>query len=89
MICMINYDLKSPVASYTPLYEAIKSYGVWWHYLESAWIIKTNDSPKEIYSKLLPTLKQGDSLIITDITNSSYYGILPPKAWEWIEQNRV
>ena len=89
MICMINYDLKSPAASYGSLYEAIKTYGVWWHYLESAWIVKTNDTPKTIYEKLLPSLKKGDSIMIVDITNSAYYGLLPPMAWEWIQNNRT
>ena len=89
MICMINYDLKSSAASYVQLFDAIKAYGVWWHYLESAWIVKTNDTPKIIYDKLAAALNEGDSLIITDITNSAYYGILPPKAWEWIEKNKT
>ena len=44
----ISYDLKKPDRDYSGLYEAIKSFESWWHYLESTWIIKTEKTPKEI-----------------------------------------
>lgn len=88
MIHMISYDLKGPANSYERLYETIKSYGTWWHYLESTWIVRTCENPQEVYQKLQPALRPEDSLIIFNVTDSGYYGILPPKAWEWIKTNR-
>lgn len=84
MLYSINYDLKGPVADYGSLIAAIKELGKWWHYLDSMWLVKSSMSSKEIYEKLGPNLKSGDSLVIFDITRSSYYGILPRDAWPWI-----
>lgn len=85
MLYSINYDLRGPKAEYEPLLSAIKSVGKWWHYLDSMWLVVSQDSVKDLYLRLSPNLKSGDHLIILDVTASAYYGILPRDAWPWIE----
>lgn len=41
---IISYDLREPDRDYTGLYDALKGFSNWWHYLESTWIIKTTHS---------------------------------------------
>jgi len=42
VVFAITNDLKAPRKDYTRLYEAIKSFGVWGHFLDSFWLIDTN-----------------------------------------------
>ena len=52
MIYAINYDLKQPGQNYNELYEAIKSCGAWWHYLDSTWLVDTSLTAQGIWNKL-------------------------------------
>ncbi len=85
MIYAINYDLKKPGQDYTPLHEAIKSCGVWWHYLGSTWLVDTNLKTDGIWNKLAPHVDKNDHILIIGVTNDSS-GRLPQKAWDWINQ---
>lgn len=84
MLYSINYDLKGPKAEYSPLVEAIKGLGTWWHYLDSMWIVVSQENAQQIYNRLGQHLKGGDNLIVLDITRSNYWGILPKDAWPWL-----
>jgi len=82
----INYDLKAPNRDYSGLYEAIKANYAWWHYLESTWIIVTQEAPAQIFDKLKPHIDNNDSLLIIEVRDN-ISGWLPQKAWEWIHTN--
>ena len=88
MLYSINYDLKGPKADYEPLLSSIKALGVWWHYLDSMWLVVSQDDVRTLYSRLSPNLRKGDCLIILNVTDSAYYGILPRDAWPWIESRQ-
>jgi hypothetical protein len=81
----INYDLKAPGRDYSGLYEAIKKY-TWWHYLESTWLIVTNDNVQSVWDKLSPHVDKNDNMLIIEV-GKDRQGWLPEKAWEWIKQN--
>lgn len=82
----ITYDLKSPGRDYNNLYEAIKSSGKWWHYLESTWIVTTNETSQQIWDRLAKNIDNNDRLLIIEVKNNCY-GWLPKDAWDWIRQN--
>lgn len=88
MIYLISYELKTN-NSYSDFYEAIKSYGLWWHYLDKVWLVKTTDTPKQIYEKLQPHLDESDHIFVAEVNVQSgkYFGLLNKKAWEWIKKN--
>lgn len=79
----ITYDLSTPGRDYKNLYEAIKESGAWWHYLESTWLVKTDDSPSQIWARLKPHIDANDSLLIIEVRDN-ISGWLPKKAWEWV-----
>ena len=81
---IISYDLKSKDADYSSLYEVIRSASDWCHYLESFWIIITNDDVNFWTSKIQEKIKPGDRFIVIEINNGVSNGWLPKKAWEWI-----
>lgn len=89
MLYMISYDLRTPGRDYSSLHESIKSFGVWWHYLESTWIVKTSQSVLQVSELLRQRLDVNDSLIVVDITGKERDGWLPQKAWDWIRENNT
>ncbi|MBA8903094.1 hypothetical protein [Phyllobacterium sp. P30BS-XVII] len=83
MIYAINYDLKRPGQNYDPLYQAIKSCGVWWHYLGSTWLVDTNLSAHGVWERLAPVIDKNDRVLVIGITKEKQ-GWLPQEAWDWI-----
>ena len=83
---LITYDLKAPGRNYESLYQGIKSCGKWWHYLQSSWIVATNESSQQIWNRLAATIDQTDFLLIIEVRKDRY-GWLPKDAWDWINQN--
>lgn len=83
MIYAINYDLKRPGQSYESLYAAIKSCGVWWHYLGSTWLVDTKLSADGIWNRLAPVVDKNDRVLIIGVTKDKQ-GWLSQEAWDWI-----
>jgi hypothetical protein len=81
-ILIVTYDLKSP-QNYTPLYEALKAQGVWWHYLASTWLIDTAKSPQEVFDAVHPHIGPHDFILISELGQRNQ-GWLPQAAWDWI-----
>lgn len=82
----INYDLKAPGRNYDPLYEEIKKSRLWWHYLESTWIICTNETPDQVWQRLSKHVDKNDYVLIIEVRDRCQ-GWLPKDAWEWIHKN--
>jgi len=87
MILLVTYDLKAPGKDYNSLYTLLKSAPAWWHYLESTWIIKTDETPKAWSDKIQTVVDPGDRFLVIDITQQSRQGWLPKSAWEWIKNH--
>ena len=83
MIYLISYDLNKPGQNYADLYEAIKSAGVWWHYLDSTWLLDTWLTAAQVSDKLRPCIDDNDNILVIGVTNE-YAGWLPQKAWDWL-----
>lgn len=82
----ISYDLKAPGKDYTPLYNALKGFPKWWHYLQSTWIVATPESAIEVWNRLATTIDANDFLLIIEV-RANYQGWLPKEAWDWIAAN--
>jgi len=52
VILIVTYDLKQPAATYSGLYEVLKSKRSWWHYMKNTWLIATDDSPQELFDEI-------------------------------------
>lgn len=82
----ISYDLRAADKDYEGLFEAIKKSPAWWHYLESTWLIVTNESPNEIWDRLQPHVDSNDYLLVIEVRKNSQ-GWLPEEAWDWIKES--
>lgn len=85
MIYSISYDLHRPGQKYADLIEAIKGSGAWWHYLQSTWLVDTNLTAQQLFSRLRPHIDDNDIVLIIGVTRD-YSGWLPDKAWTWINE---
>jgi hypothetical protein len=76
VIYLMSYDLRKPGRNYDGLYQALKSIGPWWHYLESTWLISTQENATQIYNRVVRSIDPDDRLLIVDI-GKDRYGWLP------------
>ena len=85
-VLLITYDLKHPKNSYKSFFDVLKSAPKWWHYLESTWLIVSDESPKEWNDKLISNIYETDRIFIIEV-KPNYYGWLTKDSWKWIEKN--
>jgi hypothetical protein len=65
---LVGYDLNSPGKDYTDLIDKIKTYGAWWHHLDSTWLIKTAKTPTEVRDDLRALQDANDELLVIDVS---------------------
>ncbi|WP_312754066.1 CRISPR-associated protein Cas2 [Rummeliibacillus suwonensis] len=80
---LITYDLNSPGQDYKKLYEKIKSYGSWAHYLDSVWFVQTTKNISDIRDDLKQVIDKGDHIFICTVND--YSGWTNKKLWEWLK----
>lgn len=83
MIYSINYDLNKPGQDYSKLHEAIKGLGVWWHYLDSNWLVDSDLNANQIWNRLSQHVDKNDFVLVIGVTRD-YSGWLPKEAWDWL-----
>jgi hypothetical protein len=82
----VSYDLRGKQKpDYKGLLEELKDSPIWWHYLESTWLIITDETPAELFQRLAPHLHRLDSLLVIEVRDNCQ-GWLPKSAWNWIHQ---
>lgn len=84
-VYIITYNLNAPTKEYLKLFDEIKKFENWWHYIPSSWLIFTNDSVSDVFSKIKDHFSEGDRFLIIEVTNK-YTGWLPKGAWDWISK---
>lgn len=68
---LISYDLNNPGKNYSPLYDAIKNIGTWWHCLDSTWLVSTTMAATQVRDKLKPFLDQNDELLVAELSGEA------------------
>lgn len=81
---VVSYELRKK-KNYIGLYEQLKASSGWWHYIDSTWLVATEESANELYNRLKPHLDQEDSILIIQAA-TDMQGWLPKDAWKWIHQ---
>jgi hypothetical protein len=89
VIYLVSYDLKVPGRDYGKLYEVLKSADSWWHYLESTWMLYSNEDIGAWNGRIRSVLDENDRFIIMDVTGKQRNGWLQSKAWEWIRKHQT
>lgn len=71
---LIGYDLNK-TKNYPDLIAEIKTFGDWWHHLDSTWLVNTALTPVQVRERLLKHLDSDDELLVIDVTSR-------PRAWK-------
>jgi len=87
MLYLITYDLKRPIQNYTELFNLLRNKGDWWHYLDSTWLIRSNDSINSLADDIRNILDPNDRFLIFEVTGKYSQGWLSSEAWEWINSH--
>ncbi|MEO6841872.1 MAG: hypothetical protein ABI192_14035 [Bradyrhizobium sp.] len=86
---LIGYDVHPPEGrAYDDLVRAIQSLGVWWHHLETIWIVKSNQTPAAIRNQLKPHVGADDQLLVIDISGDTadWFGVNDSGS-TWLKNN--
>lgn len=85
MSYIVTYDLRAPGRNYDSLYEALRSYGTYYHIQESVWIIVSNRSATEICDHLLTFIDSNDSLFVARLSGEAAWFGVPDS--DWLKRN--
>ena len=85
---LITYDLNKPGQEYNELYEKIKDLSsIWWHHLDSTWLIKHEGPSTVIRDGITPKLDSNDSLLVVKLTGEGAWRGIDSKGSEWLKKN--
>ena len=84
-VFLVSYDLKRPKQNYTRLYEELQKSQAWWHFLESTWLIETNEAVNTLYNRLARKIDANGFILVIEVKRN-YQGWLPKEAWDWMGQ---
>lgn len=85
-VLSINYDLRQPGRNYESLYEAIKSYGTYWHALDSFWVVSTSQTAQQVRDHLSQFIDRNDRLIVVRMSGEAAWQGLPDQGSTWLKQ---
>lgn len=83
---LIAYDLMRPGQDYKRLFDAITSLGAHWHFLDSAWMVRTTMSAAQIRDYLLQFMDANDKLFVAGMSGEAAWRSLGEKGDTWIKQ---
>jgi len=84
-VYIVSYDLRKNGKIYIGLSEQLKASPGWWHYLDSTWLVATQENANQLYNRLAPHIDQEDSILIIQ-AGTEMQGWLPEDAWKWIHR---
>lgn len=67
VVYCVSYDLRKPGRNYNELYDAIKSFGSWWHQTESVWFIVSDKEAGDIRDFLMQFIDSDDKLFVIEV----------------------
>lgn len=85
---LVAYDLNRPGQLYPALYEALKAVPLWWHYLDSTWLLRTDESAVQVRDRLMQHVDANDELLVVDVTSpEAAWSGFDERASQWIRDN--
>jgi hypothetical protein len=82
----VSYDLNKMGQRYQELHAELKRSDKWWHYLDSTWMVVTDETAGQLAARLRTKMDANDSLLCIEVRRNMG-GWLERKAWDWINEN--
>ncbi|SET69658.1 hypothetical protein SAMN05216412_11321 [Nitrosospira multiformis] len=86
---MVGYDLNKKGQSYTDLIKALEGFDVWWHCLDSTWLVNSNSKAIDIVNYLAQFIDSNDELLVIEIpvgAGAAWIGFDKPCS-DWLKNN--
>lgn len=84
---LISYDLLTPGKNYSQLHAAIKALGLWWHCLESTWIVETAEGSAAIRDALSSHIDANDKLLVVGLNGNWATRHLEQNCNDWLRKH--
>jgi hypothetical protein len=85
---LVGYDLNRPGQNYASLFEALKAVPLWWHYLDSTWLLRTEETPVALRDRLSAHIDVGDELLVIDVSGrAGAWSGFDKRGGQWIKDN--
>jgi len=84
---MVGYDLGKPGRDYDGLAEYLKSFGSYWHNLDSTWIIVSGDTAASIRDGASDFLDSSDKLLVAQISAPGAWRGFKDSSSQWLMDN--
>jgi hypothetical protein len=85
---LVGYDLDKPGQNYPKLEAALKEFGVWWHELDSTWIVRADLTTVQLRDQLAALVDSNDKLLVIDITgDAAAWKGFTSQGGQWILDN--
>lgn len=84
---LIGYDLNKQGQDYTTLIEKIKKIGLWWHCLDSTWIVKSDNTAVEIRDFLKQFIDNNDELLVVHLSGEAAWKGFSDDCSKWLKDN--
>jgi len=84
---LIACDLNRPAKDYPGLIDAIKKLPLSWHHLESAWIVKTDWTARQVRDHIKPYIDPRDELLVVELSGEGAWAGLNDEAIAWLVEN--
>ncbi|PSR28087.1 MAG: hypothetical protein C7B47_06345 [Sulfobacillus thermosulfidooxidans] len=85
----VTYDIRgNDPEDYRHLIDHLKSYPSWWHHLESTWLIKSEDTAKEVLRKCLRYVPHHMEILVIEVgTTWAGAGFEDEGCYNWLWKN--
>lgn len=85
MMHLVSFTVNPP-RPMPELWAALQASPSWAHPFDNTWLIVSDETAVQLWTRLVPTVQTTDSVLITEITKESDVpmGWLPASMWEWV-----
>ncbi|MFC0320236.1 SinR family protein [Olivibacter oleidegradans] len=84
---LIGYDLNKSGQDYETLIAEIKKLGIWWHCLDSTWIVKSSSTAKNIRDHLKMFIDGNDEVLVVCLTGEGSWVGFSDECSNWLKNN--
>jgi len=85
---LVGYDLNKPSQNYEGLIDALKSYGTWWHHLDSTWLVRTTKTPSQLRDELKELIDANDELLVMNVSGDVWATAgFEKRANDWLQEH--
>ena len=83
----VSYDLNATSAeNRNKFFDVLKACPSWCRYLESTWLVLTQEGAYSLAERLRQNIDEHDPLLVIQVA-ADYAGWLPEDAWDWLQRS--